>query len=387
MYRGIIQHKTYETPYLINEIRKRDLSAPLSCGRIYKIVPTAKRVKSTSIGETPQALVEQLGDPNGFIRDMAQQAIIDNKFTRAIPYLKQSLTDKNNPLKVIHALWTLEGLNALETNEVLAVLKYSDWHIKAQGLTVLPSVINGSSYGFYEKAMQDIFNEGDDRLMPYLAFCANFISPYSQEFADHLLITLAKKYSNNSYVSDAVISNLAYREGDFKKEISKSLPDMNLRIHKQLQTVLNGIRATNKNRDPDLLAKMYPKGYLIFQSTCQTCHGPDGNGIKSLAPPLNKSEWVNGNPDTFISIVLYGLTGPIKVNGKVYEAPEISGDMPPIVHNEELSDEDIAQLLSFVRGSWQNNANRIETKDVTAVRNKLKGRQDAFTQNELMGIK
>ncbi|MGY4386153.1 mono/diheme cytochrome c family protein [Pedobacter sp. UYP24] len=387
MYRGIIQHKTYETPYLINEIKKRDLSAPITCGRIYKIFPKGKSRVSTRIAESGQELVIQLGHANGFIRDMAQQSIIDRNLTAAVPYLHQSLMEDTNPLKIIHAMWTLEGLNALTTNEVIAFLHQKDWHVKTQALTVFPSMINNSSYRSLGKALLDVFNEGDERLMPYVAYCTYYLKSYDPEVSEKLLVNLAEKYKNNNYVADAVISNLAYREEAFETQIAKILPDTNLRINKQLQKVINSIRATQKNRDPEVLAKMYPKGLAVFQSTCQTCHGPDGNGIKSLAPPLNKSEWVNGDRDKVISIVLYGLTGPVKVNGKVYEAPEISGDMPAISHNEEITDEDIAQLLSFIRSSWQNNSSKIETKDVSAVRAKLKGRQKAFTQTELNSIK
>ena len=57
--------------------------------------------------------------------------------------------------------------------------------------------------------------------------------------------------------------------------------------------------------------------------------------------------------------------------------------MPGIGHSDEISDEDIAQLLSFIRSSWQNNAGKIDVKDVVSVREKLKSRQKAFTVAEL----
>lgn len=387
MYRGIIQHKTYETPYLINQIKTRDLSAPLSCGRIYKIVRKGAKVNDIQMPTDPEGFVKQLGSDNGFLRDIAQQTIQDLRLVGAIPFLKKALQDSTNHLKAIHAMWTLEGLNALETNELVGLLQNADWHIKVQALTALPSVINVQSAPRYEIAMQDIFKAGDERLMPYLAFCVGAIKPYNSTFSDKLLLQLAEKYRSNNYISDAIISNLAFKEELFQQQIATLVPDTNQRIHKQLRKVLNSIRATEKNRDPALVAKLYPKGLRVFQSTCQTCHGPDGNGIKSLAPPLNKSEWVNGNKDKLISIVLFGLTGPIKVNGYVYKAPEISGDMPAIAHSEEINDDDVAQLLSFIRTSWQNTSDKVETKDVSVIRARYKNRDKAFTQNELEALK
>ncbi|MBC7566192.1 MAG: c-type cytochrome [Pedobacter sp.] len=387
MYRGIIQHKTYETPYLINQIKIRDLSAPLSCGRIYKIIRKGKKIVSTLIASEPEALVNQLGDKNGFIRDMAQQAIQDRHLSATIPFLRRALNDTTNSLKSIHSMWVLEGLNALETQDLLKLMDRKDWHVRVQALTALPSAINLQSSAKYAAAMQRIFDTGDERLMPYLAFCANFVKPYDPTFSENLLLSLANKYKNSNFVADAIISNLAFQEELFEHKVAILVPDTNQRIHKQFRKVINSIRAAQKNRDPAMVAKLYPKGLKVFQSTCQTCHGPDGNGIKSLAPPLNKSEWVNGNKKKLISIVLFGLTGPIKVNGYLYKAPEISGEMPAIAHSEEINDEDISQLLSFLRISWQNNSGQIDVKEVSAVRAGSKNRDKAFTQQELDTMK
>jgi mono/diheme cytochrome c family protein len=101
---------------------------------------------------------------------------------------------------------------------------------------------------------------------------------------------------------------------------------------------------------------------------------------------LNQSEWVTGNKDKLISIVLFGLTGPVKVNGHVYQTPEVSGDMPGIGYDKDMPNEDIAQLLSFIRRSWRNNADRVTTEEVTKVRTKLTGREKSFTEAELNGI-
>src|SRR5205085_12395500 len=135
------------------------------------------------------------------------------------------------------------------------------------------------------------------------------------------------------------------------------------------------------NSDSRNIARMYPKGVTIFGTVCQTCHGKDGNGVPSLAPPLNGSEWVTGDKNKLIPIVLYGLTGPVKIAGKVYKAPEINGDMPSIGQNKEFSDEDIAQVLSFIRSSWSNKAGKIMAADITGTRNKFKDRQKTFTMD------
>ncbi|MDB5014982.1 MAG: dehydrogenase, partial [Daejeonella sp.] len=383
MYRGIIQHKTYLSTYLKKEISKRNLELPLACGRIYKIVPKGKALKSNIISEDPQMLVELLGDPNGWIRDKAQQMLVDRKGQDAIPALRLALKTTNNTLKVIHALWTLEGLHALRTEEVLEALNNTLWPVRMQALSVIPSVISKSSYKQYVSALEQLALKNDDLAAPYIAFVCNSIQPFDKASADNLLKTLVKSYASSRYVSDAVISNLQDREAAFQKEILILMPDTTLAINKQLKQVQTDKLNMLKNSDPLVLKKAFPRGAEIFNSTCQTCHGADGNGIKSLAPPLNKSEWINGDQEKLISIVLFGLTGPVEVNGHLYEAPEITADMPGVGGNKEFSDSDIAQLLSYLRRSWQNNAIKVTAQDVTNVRTKLKDREQAFTMQEL----
>ncbi|TKC57547.1 dehydrogenase [Pedobacter hiemivivus] len=383
MYRGIIQHKTYVTPYLRDKILSRKLTEPLSCGRIYKIVPKNKLASVVKFSNDPKALVELLGNNNGQVRDMAQQMLIDGKYKAAIPFLRAAIQDTSQPLKVIHAMWVLEGLSALQTNEVLALLKAEQWPLRMQALSVLPSVINGTSFRYYMDALAQLLHQNDELAAPYIAYAANYIKPFNADGAQSLVISLVKKYPNNPYVSSAVLSGLAHREDVFANSIAYLLPDTNLNINKQLTALITRVRSAQKNRDPLLQAKLYPKGAALFAFSCQTCHAADGNGVNALAPPLNKSEWVTGNKEKLISIVLYGLTGPVKINGHVYESPEISGDMPGIAHSEEISDDDVAQVLSFIRGSWQNNAGKVSIDEVSKVRKRYKGREKAFTIEEL----
>jgi mono/diheme cytochrome c family protein len=67
----------------------------------------------------------------------------------------------------------------------------------------------------------------------------------------------------------------------------------------------------------------------------------------------------------------------------MYKAPEISGDMPGIGNNDEFSDGDIAQVISFIRNAWSNRAEKVTEKDVQKIRQQYKGRQKSFTAEEL----
>jgi nitrite reductase (NO-forming) len=92
------------------------------------------------------------------------------------------------------------------------------------------------------------------------------------------------------------------------------------------------------------------------------CHQAEGQGISGTFPPLAKSDHVLADASRSIEIVINGLHGPIQVNGQQY-----NGTMPPMGH---LKDEEIADILSYVRSSWGNAANPVSAAEVSAMRAK-----------------
>lgn len=386
MYRGIIQHKTYLTPYLAGQIAKRNLIKPLSCGRLYKIYPAGKKPVNVTFPDDAVKLVALLGNPNGYVRDKAQQILVDTKPQQALPALREAMKS-NNPLLVTHALWTLEGFGELKADEVLTLLQAPDWRIRMQALTVAPNIIDQNNYSRFTPALSRMVADNDTTAAtaaPYVGFVTSAIQRYDRKAADEILFSLAKKYPKNNFVADAIISNVQGREETFQKEMLAAIPDTALAINKRIGRVVAAIQDAKLNSNPALVAKYFPKGAAIFGTVCKTCHGEDGNGVTALAPPLNKSEIVNGNKTIMASILLKGLTGPVKINGHVYQAPEISGEMPGFADNKDFSDDDLAQVMNFVRRSWQNKGSRVNASDVKALRAKLASRQKVFTMDELL---
>ncbi|HEX3799403.1 MAG TPA: cytochrome c [Verrucomicrobiae bacterium] len=127
-------------------------------------------------------------------------------------------------------------------------------------------------------------------------------------------------------------------------------------------------------------------GGRIYSSTCAACHQASGSGSAAVnAPPLAGSEWVNAEgPNRVLRIVMNGLKGPVTVKGQQFGAGVMAA------WKETYSDEQLAQILSYIRGNkdWGNNAPPITTEQVHAMREKLKTRsvQDAFTSDELLKI-
>jgi mono/diheme cytochrome c family protein len=385
MYRGIIQHKLFLTDYLKKEINKRSLAQPVNCGRIYKILPTNKQAKPVQLSNDPSLLVQLLQHTNGWVRDKAQQMLIDGKFKHAEPALRKNLKQTNKTIPLIHSLWTMEGLGVLQPEDLLPLLNDPEWQIRMQALSVLPSLLTKGNYQQFVPVLEKMIANNDTLAAPYIAFDIHSIQPFNEERANQLLLTLANKYPNDPYVTGAIISNLKGKEAAFSKKVLAMKPDTNLLINKALIKTIIYAKNNEQNKDLNLLKKQYPRGVSLFKSTCQTCHGTDGNGIASLAPPLNTSDIVNGDPDKLIAIVLYGLSGPVVVNNKLYK--DISGEMPGMINNEGLVDEDIAEVLSFIRKNWSNSSKEVKRSDVIKIRKKFEGRQTSFTLKELASWK
>jgi nitrite reductase (NO-forming) len=104
-------------------------------------------------------------------------------------------------------------------------------------------------------------------------------------------------------------------------------------------------------------------GESLFRGTCSVCHQPTGQGLPNVFPPLAKSDYLMANKQRAIEIVLKGLTGPLTVNGKQFNSV-----MPPM---SQLRDDEVANILTYVRNAWGNTGEAVSTAEVTATRAKI----------------
>ena len=125
--------------------------------------------------------------------------------------------------------------------------------------------------------------------------------------------------------------------------------------------------------------------YMKAGGLCFTCHQPTGQGLAlGHFPPLAGSEWVLGEKEPLIKIAMHGLNGPIKVKGKDYGLVPMP---PPGVPPGSLTDQQIADVLTYIRNDWGNSASAVSPEEVAAVREKIKGRatMQMWTAAELKG--
>ena len=126
----------------------------------------------------------------------------------------------------------------------------------------------------------------------------------------------------------------------------------------------------------EIYMKAAPGGGMCF-----TCHQQNGEGLAGQFPPLAGSDWVLGNKERLIKISMYGLMGEIEVNGVKYNNVMAPPGIPP----GSLTDDQIANVLTYIRNDWGNSASAVSAEEVATVRASLKGRapMQMFTAAEL----
>jgi mono/diheme cytochrome c family protein len=102
------------------------------------------------------------------------------------------------------------------------------------------------------------------------------------------------------------------------------------------------------------------KGQKLYEQYCLTCHQADGSGVPNMNPPLIKTSYVTGDKKKIIQWVLKGSTENIPIDGKNY-----SNNMPA---QDYLKDEEIADILTYIRNSFGNKASAITPTDVKNIR-------------------
>lgn len=173
--------------------------------------------------------------------------------------------------------------------------------------------------------------------------------------AAHRPMGLAVGPNGELYISDSVkgkIWKVTYdgEKSEFKKEHLLAMED-----RKQL----SHIRTPDVVKD-NLLPKNLIGGAKIYQQYCSACHQMNGKGASGRFPPLMNTDWVTGDTERLIKVMLNGMEGSLRIDNEVY-----NGAMP---QHSFLKDEEIAQVLTYIRSSFGNEASEIIEIQVQEIR-------------------
>ncbi|WP_200270274.1 PVC-type heme-binding CxxCH protein [Luteolibacter pohnpeiensis] len=332
-YNIIVQHNRPGAPFEQTKVDRGKGAAyvtPLRekpLGRIYRVYP--KGSKNTAV---PSDLIDGLSSPNLFWRQKSQQQIVEQRRTDLQEKLLQ-LAESDEGFAGDHALWALHGLGA----KIPTALVH---HTRPERRRIALTIWDSDEMPDFDPA-----KESDALVRREWLLLAGRM-PLSSELSAQLQ-TLHDQHAD---LFQGVILQrcLAFASRDRESQVIAEKP-----------------------KTHPVSAEQLKRGETIYGQTCIACHQADGTGVDSAFPPLDGSKRLTGNPEVPIRIVLHGLTGVVKIDGK----PDVNSLMPPVMG---LSDADIADVLSYVRHSWSNDARAVQVKEVEAIRSAHESRQQPW---------
>ncbi|HYT74688.1 MAG TPA: c-type cytochrome, partial [Vicinamibacterales bacterium] len=340
MYHGIIQELQWSGPgsYLRAKIEQYQLDKVASYGRIWRLRydgRPAVAATDTNIGqpaipaiapkftpprmytETPAELVAHLTHPNGWWRDMAQRLLILQQDRSVVPALQQMARSSDNLLARFHAIWTLEGLGALDAALVREAMHDKNPRLRVQAL----------------RASETLYKAGD------------------KSFADDY--RAMTKDPDPNVAIQAMLSASLFKLKDLPEVVKATQASHNAKAvalvgERLLAPPMPAFGGSGRRGAPLTPAeeKRLQHGSDIFGAVCFACHGADGTGAPMegapagtlLAPPLAGSPRLQAHRDYVVKVLLRGLTGPI--DGRTYRDV-----MVPL----DNTDEWVASIASYVR--------------------------------------
>jgi mono/diheme cytochrome c family protein/glucose/arabinose dehydrogenase/HEAT repeat protein len=210
MYHGIIQHKGYITEYLRDQILSRKLEQPQGHGRIYRVVhTTTKRGPKPALAalKGPQ-LVELLAHPNGWWRDKAQELIVERGDRSAIAALKEKAARAPDWRTRLHAMWTLDGIDAIEPALVTKALEDSSRDVRASAVRIAERWLTDAKHPIQAAVLKKI-DDKDWAVRRQLAATLGVLPDTAKIPA---LVSVLERHGDDPITVDAAVSGLTGSE-------------------------------------------------------------------------------------------------------------------------------------------------------------------------------
>ncbi len=336
-------------------------------GRIYRITyPSRPLVKPAQIeGASIATLLENLKEPELRTRYRTRRKLRGLPASEVLPAVRSwvAALDKTSAEYEHHALealWTTWGLNQVDEPLLRQLLEARDFRARSAAVRVLRYNTHRISdhAALLEKAAAD--EHGRVRLEAVVA--ASWLPDTA---AGQKIVAIAQGMPLDVWSENAVKAAASRLSGVTEKESAD---------HKELAAPAH-LKPEEK--------KQFIAGQKIYfrEGHCVTCHQPNGKGLDPAFPSLEKSPWVTGDSERLIKVAMYGLMGPIEVNGKKYD-----GQVPMTPFAGMLTDPEMAAVLTFVRNSFGNQAAAVSAEQVAKVRAAHPGKVTFWTAEELLKL-
>ncbi len=206
MYRGIIQHKGYMTEYLRDYVLTHKLDQANSFGRIYRVVHDSTRRDTTRMPmRTPSAqLVSLLSHANGWRRDMAQQLLVERGDQSVVPALRKLAQSSGDVRTRLHALWTLDAIDAIDPADVTQALGHANRDVRVSALRLAERWIGQPNHPIQGAVLKRL-DDTDWAVRRQLAATLGELPAGSKEAA---LASVLERHGDDPIAMDAAISGM-----------------------------------------------------------------------------------------------------------------------------------------------------------------------------------
>jgi mono/diheme cytochrome c family protein/glucose/arabinose dehydrogenase len=222
MYHGIIQHKGYITEYLRDQILARKLDRPQGHGRIYRVVhETTKRDRQPALSKaSPRELVAALAHPNGWWRDTAQRLLVERGAPGVVPLLQQRAERAPDWRTRVHAMWTLDGIDALEPSTVIRALSDASREVRTSAVRLSERWLGEASQPV-QAAVLKLIDDKEPSVRRQLAASLGAL-PDGSASKVNALATLLERHGDDSITIDAALSGITGQEQALLTRLTES---------------------------------------------------------------------------------------------------------------------------------------------------------------------
>ena len=206
MYRGIIEHRISITMYLRDQIFARKLEQPTGFGLIYRVVhdTTRRDTTRTLAHASPAQLVETLSHPNGWRRDTAQRLLVERGAKSVVPALVKLAEGARDPRARLHALWTLDGIDAIQPATVTKALEDVSRDVRVSAIRIAERWMGDARHPI-QAAVLNRMDDPDWAVHQQLAASLGVLPSGPRESA---AVALLERYADDPVVMDAALSGL-----------------------------------------------------------------------------------------------------------------------------------------------------------------------------------
>ncbi len=336
-------------------------------GRIWRITAKGRPlVKQPNLAKMkPAELVMQLSSPERWTRYQAKRLLFYTPTAETLRAVDNWVA-KLNPSEPEYERWLLEAINIYEAHEVAQtdllakLLKAKDARVRAYGTRVIGNW--AAKLPNAEALLNERIRDENSRVRLEAVVAASYVN--KPEAAE--IITKALDAPRDRFLDYA----LAQSARSLKPVWEPALAANQLKLD-----------AAHKDYLLKLATAVTPSspGKITYEMACLPCHQPDGKGLAGVYPSLVGSDWVKGDTARLIKVVLHGLDGPITVNGQ----PFVMQNPIPMPSMAGLEDQQIAEVLTYIRSEFAQTQKSVTAAEVKAVRAATANRETPWTEAEL----